>query len=79
MADVELWTVTFQDRIIRCTTRPIYGPALHVADALFGIELRIERNHEMYLTELYRDRAKLSARSEELHALLIVKGWQPAT
>jgi len=61
---------------LRCAVREIHDPARHPTESLFGHELRIERNGEMYLTELYRNRDKLDMRCRELYALLVAKGWR---
>ena len=61
---------------VHCSVREINGPSVHQSESLFGIELRIERDGEMYLTELYRNREKLDTRCQELHDLLVAKGWR---
>jgi hypothetical protein len=79
MRETERWKVVLSTKQVRCSVREIHGPALHDSQSLFGLELRIERNGEMYLTEVHKDPTKLEIRSRELHDLLIAKGWQPAT
>jgi hypothetical protein len=77
--ETELWKLFIATKELRCSVREIHGPALHSAESLFGLELRIERNGEMYLTEVHKDPTKLEIRCRELHDLLIAKGWQGAT
>ena len=79
MRETELWKLSVATKELRCSVREIHGPALHSSESLFGLEMRIDRNGEMYRTELYRDPAKLELRCRELHDLLIAKGWEPAS
>jgi len=59
MTEKELWKVFIATKELRCSVPEIHGPALHSSESLFGLELRIDRNGEMYRTELYRDPARL--------------------
>ena len=61
---------------MRCTVAEIRDPISDRWDErLLGVELRVERNGELYLTELHRNRETLDARCQELHDLLVTKGW----
>jgi len=42
---------------------------------IYGVELRITHNGELYLSEVFRDRRHLHAKSMELFAKLSAKGW----
>lgn len=55
--------------------REIPDPARHDG-SLFGLELRIERAGELHLSEVFKDRKRLEARSTELRSMLIEKGWK---
>lgn len=49
-----------------------------VQEGLTGLELRIEGNAEVHLSELYRDRLRLIERSRELRQGFLGKGWTEA-
>lgn len=40
-----------------------------------GLELRIQRDGELHLSETYRDQLRLIERSREMRQTLIEKGW----
>ena len=69
-ADRELWRVTKPDRAIVCRIREI-----PTGDGYVGLELRVEHNSEMYLTEVHKERVAFSRRVEELRELLEAEGW----
>jgi hypothetical protein len=61
---------------MRCTVAEVRDPDRDDWDQrVLGAELRVEKNGELYLTELHRDRQALNARCRELHDLLVAKGW----
>jgi hypothetical protein len=63
---------------MRCTVAEIRDPTARRDDwddRILGVELRVEKNGELYLTELHRDRWRLDARCRELYDLLVARGW----
>lgn len=72
--DLELWRVRKVDRVMRAVVRTI-RPVTASWDDTVGLELRVEHNGEIYLTELRRDQAALEARSAELLKSLEAHGW----
>lgn len=75
-ADVELWRMVKADRHIVCWQREIKEGVGW--DACIALELRIEHNEQMYLTELYRDHVQFHNRVEALRRSLEPFGWTPA-
>ncbi len=77
MADVQLWGAVLGKKEIRAFTRSIH--ARPDSSDLYGVELRITKNGELYFSEVFRDQRKLHAKSMELFAKLSAKGWQAVT
>lgn len=61
MADTELWKACLGEKEVRAMTRDIH--ARQDSSDIYGVELRITRNGELYLSEVFRDRRK-TARAE---------------
>lgn len=77
MPDQELWRVTkAPGRTIVCRRREI--PSGTGWDGYVALELRVEHNGEIYLTEQHRERVRFQARVNELRAMLLDVGWTPA-
>jgi hypothetical protein len=74
MTDIQLWTASLGDKEIRAWTRNIH--ARQDSSDLFGVELRITKNGELYLSEIFRDYRKLHARSMELFEKVVAKGFK---
>jgi hypothetical protein len=72
VADVQLWVASLNGREVRASTRDMH--AREDSSNLFGAELRITNNGELYLSEVFRDPRKLHARSMELFEKLVAKG-----
>ena len=76
VSEIYLWNLTSGSRVMRCTVAEILDPMRDAWDKrLLGVELRVERNGELYLTELHRKRETLYARCQELRDVLVTKGW----
>ena len=77
MTAVELWRLRSKSRELVCCIREIREPARAAWDnALLGFELRVDRNGELYLTELHRHREAIDARSGWMQKALVEKGWR---
>ena len=74
MADVELWGCCLGKKEVRAFTRSIH--ARQDSSDLYGVELRITKDGELYFSEVFRDERKLHAKSMELCAKLSAKGWE---
>lgn len=73
ISDIELWRVHKGDRTIACRRRDIpHGTGW---EAYVALELRVEHNGEIYLTETHRDHARFHRRVEELRDALLDSGW----
>jgi hypothetical protein len=77
MADTQLWGAVLGTKEIRAFTRSIH--ARQDSSDLYGVELRITKNGELYFSEVFRDERKLHAKSMEMFAKLSSKGWQQLT
>lgn len=61
-----LWRlIAYTDRSVTC----------RVFEAPQGLELRVERDGEVHLSEVHADQPSLLARSSELRNALVEKGW----
>ncbi len=69
-SDRLLWRMTKPGRTIVCRVREVRSR--HFAD---GLEIRVEHNGQVYLTELHRERIAFHRRVEELRAMLEAEGW----
>lgn len=58
--------------------RPGQAIMCAVQESATGLELRIEQDAEVQLSELYRDRLRLIERSRELRQDFVGKGWAEA-
>ncbi len=69
-SDRLLWRMTKPDRVIDCRMREVRSRQFAV-----GLELRVEHNGQVFLTELHRERVAFERRVEELRAMLQAEGW----
>jgi hypothetical protein len=78
MADRELWRLKREAREVVCSVAEIRDPKHATWDtAPIGFELRVERDGDLHLTELHRNRAAIDLRSEHLRELMLRNGWAP--
>jgi hypothetical protein len=68
--DSLLWRMTKPDRVVDCRVREVRSRHFAV-----GLELRVEHNGQVFLTELHRERVAFDRRVEELRAMLEAEGW----
>jgi hypothetical protein len=69
-SDRLLWRMTKPNRTIVCRVREVLSRHFAV-----GLEIRVEHNGQVYLTELHRERVMFSRRVAELRELLEAEGW----
>ena len=68
--DRVLWRVAKGDRTMTCREREI-----RTTDGYVGLELRVEHNGQVYLTELHTERVAFDRRVAELRAMLEAEDW----
>jgi hypothetical protein len=75
--ETELWRLRGKNGEVVCCAREIHDSARRAWDnSLLAFELRIERNGELYLTELHPRADVVERRSREMREALVEKGWQ---
>ena len=68
-SDRLLWRMTKPDRVVDCRVREVRSRHFAV-----GLELRVEHNGQVFLTELHRERVAFDRRVYELSAMLEAEG-----
>jgi hypothetical protein len=72
MAETKLWTAALDGKEIRAEQFDLH--AREDSADLFSAELRITRNGEVFLRQVFHDARKLHARSMEVFEKLVARG-----